>query len=190
MSLRCAAYARYSTDKQNPLSIDDRVRRCDQYATERGWRLLKENVYSDAEITGATLQRPGLKQLLADAESAARPFDVILAEDTSRLSRKQADVLNLCERLTFAGIRVCFVSQGIDSTDDKFQLVLTARGMIDQLFLADTAKRVHRGMEGLARKGLHTGGRCYGFGRREDESGVHLQIEPTQAAVVRRVFQM
>lgn len=190
MSLRCAAYARYSTDKQNPLSIDDQVRRCEHYATERGWRLMKEHVYSDAEITGATLQRPGLKQLLADAESAAHPFDVILAEDTSRLSRKQADVLNLCERLTFAGIRVCFVSQGIDSTDEKFQLVLTARGMIDQLFLADTAKRVHRGMEGLARKGLHTGGRCYGYRRREDESGVHLEIEPTEAAVVRRVFQM
>lgn len=190
MSLRCAAYARYSTDKQNPVSIEDQIRKCEQYAIQQGWRLLKDHVYSDEEITGATLQRPGLKRLVAEAESPARPFDVILAEDTSRLSRKQADVLNLCERLNFAGVRLCFVSQGIDSTDDKFQLLLTARGMIDQLFLADTAKRVHRGMEGLARKGLHTGGRCYGYRRREDESGVHLEIEPAEAGVVQRVFQM
>ena len=32
-------------------------------------------------------------------------------------SRKQADVLNLCERLRFAGVRICFISQGIDSSD-------------------------------------------------------------------------
>lgn len=190
MSLRCAAYARYSTDKQNPVSIEDQVRKCQQYATEHGWRLLKEHIYSDEEISGATLHRPGLKQLLAGAESPVRAFDVILAEDTSRLSRKQADVLNLCERLSYADIRLCFVSQGIDSTDEKFQLLLTARRMIDQLFLADTAKRVHRGMEGLVRKGLHTGGRCYGYRRREDESGVRLEIDPAQAVVVRRVFQM
>jgi hypothetical protein len=111
-------------------------------------------------------------------------------EDTSRLSRKQADILNLCERLTFAGVRVCFVSQGIDSTDEKFQFMLTARGMIDQIFLTDTSKRVHRGLEGLARKGLHTGGRCYGYRRHEDECGVRLEIEPTDAAVVQRVFRM
>src|SRR6516164_7363123 len=103
MSLRCAAYARYSTDKQNPMSIEDQVRKCQQYAAERGWRLMNEGIYSDAEITGATSQRPGLKRLLADAESPGHPFDVVLVEDTSRLSRKQADMLNLCEQLTFAG---------------------------------------------------------------------------------------
>jgi site-specific DNA recombinase len=123
MSLRCAAYARYSTDKQNPVSIEDQLRKCEQYATEHGWRLLKEHIYSDEEVSGATLQRPGLKQLLAEAESPVRTFDVILAEDTSRLSRKQADVLNLCERLSYADIRLCFVSQGMDSSDEKFQLL-------------------------------------------------------------------
>jgi site-specific DNA recombinase len=190
MSFRCAAYARYSTDKQNPLSIEDQVRKCEDFATERGWKLLAEHIYSDEEISGATSERPGLKRLLAEAESRARSFDVILAEDTSRLSRKQADVLNLAERLTFAGIRLCFVSQGIDSSDEKFQLLLTARGMIDQLFLADTAKRVHRGMEGLARKGLHTGGKCYGYRRREEGTGVRLEVDDTQAAVVRRIFEL
>ena len=68
--------------------------------------------------------------------AASTPFDgrpsrfpfaraAILAEDTSRLSRKLADVLNLCDRLNFAGVRVCFVAQGIDSSEDhKFQLLL------------------------------------------------------------------
>jgi DNA invertase Pin-like site-specific DNA recombinase len=140
--IRCAAYARYSTDKQNPLSTEDQLRKCKEYAESRGWRLLETQIFKDEEISGATLRRPGLEALLSVAESPVRPFDVVIFEDTSRLSRKQADVLNLCERLIFAGVRVCFVTQGVDSEDKTFQLLLMARGMIDQLFLSDTASRV------------------------------------------------
>jgi DNA invertase Pin-like site-specific DNA recombinase len=98
-------YARYSTDKQNPSSIEDQIYKCEQYAWDRRWTVLQNHVYSDAEITGATLERPGLIRLLAAAECPSRPIDAILCEDTSRLSRKLADVLNLSERLTFEGDR-------------------------------------------------------------------------------------
>ena len=101
MIMRCAMYARYSTDKQNPASNEDQNYKCEQYAQNRGWTVLQNHVYSDAEITGATLERPGLTRLLAAAESPGHPIDVILCEDTSRLSRKLADVLIICERLTF-----------------------------------------------------------------------------------------
>lgn len=190
ITLRCAAYARYSTDRQNPLSTQDQLAKLRQFAAERGWIFSENRVYTDEEISGATLDRAGLRSLLADAESKPRPFDVLLLEDASRLSRKQSDILNLCERLTFAGVRIHFVAQGIDSGDEKFQLVLLARGMIDQLFLADTAKRVRRGLEGLIRRGLHTGGRIFGYRSRKDPDGTRLEIHETEAAVVRRIFQM
>lgn len=188
-ALRPAAYARYSTDRQNPLSTQDQIEKIRQFAIERGWKLGDGQVYLDEEISGATLDRPGLRSLLAAAESRPRPFDVLLIEDSSRLSRKQADVLNLCERLNFAGVKICFISQGIDSSDEKFQLLLLARGMIDQLFLADTAKRVRRGLEGLLRRGLHTGGRCFGYRSRKDADGTRLEIHEPEAEIVRRIFQ-
>lgn len=186
--LRCAAYARYSTDRQSPLSTEDQLEKCRQYARDRGWTFLDRQVYTDEEISGATLDRPGLRLLLDAADSKPRPFDALLIEDASRLSRKQADVLNLCERLSFAGVKIHFVSQGIDSGDEKLQLLLLARGMIDQLFLADTAKRVRRGLEGLIRRGLHTGGRCYGYRSRKDADGTRLEIHEPEAIIVRRVF--
>ncbi|MGB6876113.1 MAG: recombinase family protein [Candidatus Acidiferrales bacterium] len=64
--------------------------------------------------------------------------------------------------------------------------------MIDQLFLADTAKRVRRGLEGLIRRGLHTGGRCYGYRSHDAEegNGKRLKIYEPEAEVVRRIFQM
>lgn len=187
---RCASYARYSTDRQNPLSTSDQLHKSKQYAAEHGWQSLEGHVYTDEEISGATLDRPGLRALLSAAESRPRPFDLLLIEDASRLSRKQADVLNLCERLSFAGVKIHFISQGIDSSDEKFQLLLLARGMIDQLFLADTAKRVRRGLEGLIRRGLHTGGRCYGYHSRRDHDGVRLEIFEPEADVVRKIFDL
>ena len=187
---RCAAYARYSTDRQNPLSTQDQLAKLQQFATERGWIFSENHVYTDEEISGATLDRPGLRSLLADAESKPRPFDVLLLEDASRLSRKQSDILNLCERLMFAGVTIHFVSQGIASSDEQFHLLLLARGMIDQLFLADTAKRVRRGLEGLIRRGLHTGGRIFGYRSRKDPDGTRLEIYEIEAAVVRRIFEM
>jgi site-specific DNA recombinase len=189
-ALRVAAYARYSTDRQNPLSCDDQLAKARAFASERGWIYSQENVWTDSEASGATLDRLGLRLLLAAAESKPRPFDVLLVEDASRLSRKQADVLNLCERLSFAGVKIHFISQGIDSGDEKFQLLLLARGMIDQLFLADTAKRVRRGLEGLIRRGLHTGGRCYGYRSRKDPDGTRLEIYEPEAIVVRRIFYL
>ncbi len=190
MTTRCAAYARYSTDRQNPLSTEDQLAKCQQFAAEHQSHFLQEHIYTDEEISGATLERPGLRLLLEAAESRPRPFDAVLIEDSSRLSRKQADVLNLCERLSFAGVKIHFISQGIDSSDEKFQLLLLARGMIDQLFLADTAKRVRRGLEGLIRRGLHTGGRCFGYHSHEVEGGKQLAIFEPEAAVVRRIFRL
>ena len=190
MTTRCAAYARYSTDRQNPLSTEDQLAKCRQFAAEHQSHFLQEHVYTDEEISGATLERPGLRLLLEAAESRPRPFDALLIEDSSRLSRKQADVLNLCERLSFAGVKIHFISQGIDSSDEKFQLLLLARGMIDQLFLADTAKRVRRGLEGLIRRGLHTGGRCFGYHSHDVAGGKQLAIFEPEAAVVRRIFRL
>lgn len=37
MILRCAAYARYSSDLQSPISIDDQLRICREYAKSRGF---------------------------------------------------------------------------------------------------------------------------------------------------------
>jgi len=47
MILGCAAYARYSSDLQSPLSIDDQIRTCREYPKSRGFDFLEERVYVD-----------------------------------------------------------------------------------------------------------------------------------------------
>src|ERR1700679_3502179 len=90
---RCAAYARYSSDLQSPLSIDDQLRIGREYAKTRGFDFREEHVYIDEALGGRGADRPGLGRLLNAALSPSRPFDVILLDDSSRLARNTKDAL-------------------------------------------------------------------------------------------------
>src|SRR5260221_5675453 len=102
MSLRCATYARYSTDKQNPLSIEDQLRKCREFAQHHGWEFLEDRVYIDEAITGGTDLRSSLTRLVEDACSSAHLFEIVLFEDTIRLSRRLAKSLPLSAQLYVA----------------------------------------------------------------------------------------
>jgi site-specific DNA recombinase len=93
------------------------------------------------------------------------------------------------------------VSQGIDTDSEQAELLLATHGIVDSLYIRELAKKVHRGVEGLALRGLHTGGRCFGYrsvpvedsGKTDTYgrlliTGVRLEIDESQAATVRRIF--
>jgi site-specific DNA recombinase len=64
---RCAVYTRYSSEKQNSLTIDQQIRKCREYAGSNGLHVLDQHIYSDEAVSGATDDRAGLKSLLAAA---------------------------------------------------------------------------------------------------------------------------
>jgi DNA invertase Pin-like site-specific DNA recombinase len=190
MSLRTAAYARYSSDRQSPASITDQLRKCREYAEKEGWFYQDEHVYTDDALSGAGADRPGLIRLLERAFLSPRPFDVVLLDDTSRISRNMGETLRLHEKLNFVGIRVVAVSQGIDTEDEQADVLMTVHGLVDSLYIKELAKKTHRGLEGRAIKGLHTGGRCYGYDNVREGDAVRLKVNDAEAAVVRRIFEM
>ena len=190
LNLRCALYARYSSDQQSPASIADQLRMCRQYADQKGWTVLDSQVYTDEALSGVGADRPGLKSLLDAALSPSRPFEVVLVDDTSRISRRMADSLAIYERLKFAGVRIVAVSQGIDTTNEQADVLVTVHGLVDALYVKELAKKTHRGLEGQALRGLHTGGRCFGYDNVRRADGVELRINEAEAAVVRRIFTM
>jgi DNA invertase Pin-like site-specific DNA recombinase len=193
-----AIYARYSREKQSPTSIEDQIRKCREHAGKNDWEILERCIYTDEAVSGATDGRGGLKRMLADACSSAWPFDCILADDTSRLSRKLQDSLGINEQLRLVGVRIVFVSQGIGSTSEQAEVLTAVHGVVDELYIRELGKKTFRGVEGLAQKGLHTGGRCFGYrniaiedATRLDQhgrpviTGVRLEIDQKQADVVR-----
>ena len=188
--LRCATYARYSSSQQRDASIVDQQRNMMRYAETKGWRILTDFMFSDEAISGAGLDRPGFQQLLRAAKASPRVIDVILVDDTSRISRSLANTVRLREDLNFTGIRFVAVSQGIDSDDEQADVMMTVHGLVDSLYIKELAKKTHRGLEGLALKGFHTGGSCFGYRSEKQDGGSQLQIDEEESEVVRRIFQM
>jgi DNA invertase Pin-like site-specific DNA recombinase len=128
--------------------------------------------------------------LLQAASRVPRPFDVLLIDDTSRLSRNRAESAKAYERFQYFGIRVVAVSQGIDTQSDQAEVLVAVHELVDSLYIKELAKKTHRGLEGRALQGLHTGGRCFGYDNINDGTGVRQQINRKEAQIVRRIFEM
>ncbi len=189
-SLRCATYARFSSDQQRDTSIVDQQRNIQRFATLKSWEILPQYVFSDEGRSGAGLDRPGLQRLLAAANTTPRLFDVILVDDTSRISRSLADAVRIHEQLSFIGIRLIAVSQRIDSDDEQADAMMTVHGLVDSIYIKELAKKTHRGLEGIALAGYHTGGKCFGYRNVKVADRVHLEIDEEEEAIIRRIFEM
>jgi site-specific DNA recombinase len=190
MMLRCACYTRFSTDKQTPISTEDQIRKCREFADAKGWALLEDHLYADEAVSGAGADRDGLKRLLVAPKSLPRPFDAILVDDTSRLSRNVGDASRIREQLGFVGVRIIAVLQGIDSQDEQSEVLFDVHALVDTLYIKELGKKTHRGLEGLALRGFHTGGNCYGYRNVRVEGGVKLEVNESEATIVRRIFEM
>jgi DNA invertase Pin-like site-specific DNA recombinase len=203
--MRCAIYARFSTNMQRAASIEDQIRQCRVYAAQQGeYEIVENYVRYDKALSGATTRgRDGLQFLIDAAKQEPRSFDVVLVDDTSRLARNTEDSLRTVAIFQFYGVAVVSVSQGIYSRQKSARQLLTLHAMIDEQYIVGVADKVHRGQEGRVLQGLVTGGRCYGYNNVPIEDptkmakygrpavvGVRAEIDQEQAAVVNRIFTL
>jgi hypothetical protein len=136
---RAVIYARYSSDLQSEVSIEDQIRLCRELCATSGWEVAK--IFSDAAISGASRFRPDYQALLEGIR--ARAFDVVVAEGLDRLSRDPEDTAALIKALKFADIRLVTRAEG--EVDD---LRAGFKGTMNALFLTDLAVKTRRGLRG------------------------------------------
>jgi site-specific DNA recombinase len=176
--MRAAIYARFSSENQSASSIADQIEVCSRYIAKNGWAAVA--TYSDAAMSGASRFRPGYQQLLADLSCGL--FDVIVVEALDRLGRKLADVADLHDRCTFAGITLVAVNVG-----EITAMHIGLLGTMAQLYLSDLKQKTWRGQLGRALQGKVPGGKAFGYDLVTAATG-ERQINPVEAAIVRRVF--
>lgn len=180
-----AIYARYSTDLQSEDSIEDQIRLCQERAEKEGWQV--HNCYTDHGQSGATLLRPGVQMLLADALDGK--FEIIISEALDRLSRDQEDIAGIYKRLTFAGVKIITLSEG-----EVNDLHIGLKGTMNALFLKDLADKTRRGLRGRVEAGKSGGGNSYGYDvvKKFNEAGEAIRgdrkINKNETAIVRQIF--
>jgi site-specific DNA recombinase len=185
MNTRAAIYARFSTDKQRDASIDDQFRECERVAKTAGLEVVSR--FEDKGISAGTHQRPGYQAMLSEAR--AHNFDVLISEDISRLWRNRSEYGQRSAELEDLGVHL-LTCVGDDTRRDGWGLVLQIKQAVAEQARREASYRTRRGLEGNALSGKPTGGRAYGYVPAGDSATGQIEVEPTEAAVVRRIFEL
>ncbi len=184
--MKAIVYSRVSTDAQerDGTSLDTQERACVEFATERGWDIVRK-VRDSA--SGSLLEREGL----GDLRTAVRhgEADVVVAYAVDRLSRSQNHIGLLFDEFETAGVKLEFVTERFEDTAVG-RFIIAARAFIAEIEREKIAERTMRGKEERAKSGRipqATGRGIYGY-KYDRETGRRV-VDPVQASVVRRMFE-
>jgi len=187
--LRCAIYTRKSVEdetQQEFNSLDAQREAGEAYIASQkgnGWVCLP-NQYDDYGFSGGNMNRPGLKQLLADAEAGL--VDIIVVYKIDRLSRSICDFADLTKKFDEWGVSFVAVTQEINTATSAGRMMLNILITFAQYEREVITERVRDKMAASRKKGKWVGG-SVAMGYKVVDK--RLVIEPADAKVVKRIFQ-
>jgi site-specific DNA recombinase len=188
--VRCAIYTRKSSEdglEQEYNSLDAQYDACTAYALSQrheGWTLVKDR-YDDGGFSGGTLERPGLKRLLADIE--AGKVDIILLYKIDRLTRSLSDFAKIVEILDRKGASFVSITQSFNNTTSMGRLTLNMLLSFAQFEREVTGERIRDKIYASKRKGIWMGGPVpLGY----DVVDRKLVVNQTEAEQVRSIMQL
>ncbi len=185
--MRTAIYARVSSERQErERTIGSQLEALRSYAAENQLQVVEE--FTDEGYSGARLDRPSLDRMRDAAERGE--FDAVLALCADRLARKFVLQALIVEEMEQFGVKLIFFEGG--SADDPLsKLMHQITGAVAEFERAKITERYRRGKLYRARQGeIVSPDVPYGYVRipRRDGVPAHAEVDPTQAAVVRRIF--
>jgi site-specific DNA recombinase len=187
---RAAAYLRFSTDRQSTDTLADQESVCRKWAEAHGFNVAPEHVFRDAGQSGATLHRPGLQRMLAEAKGAG--WGAVLVADQSRISRDTEDTLRLIRELGDLNIELWDCTSNINLSDENAELLAVVNGWQFKAFRRMVGHKTRGALTREASAGRSTGGRCFGYSTATvtvDSMPRKVRvIDDAEAAVVRRIF--
>jgi DNA invertase Pin-like site-specific DNA recombinase len=188
-SIRCAIYTRKSTEHGLELefnSLDAQREACEAYVksqTHEGWNLLPAH-YDDPAYSGGNLDRPALKQLLADIDAGC--VDVVVVYKIDRLTRSLADFAKLVELFDKKAISFVAVTQQFNTTTSMGRLTLNVLLSFAQFERELSSERVRDKVAASRKKGKWTGG---GIPLGYDAKDKSLVVNQAEAETVRYIFR-
>jgi len=187
---RCAIYTRKSSEHNLDLefnSLDAQREACEAYIKSQaheGWRLNPDR-YDDGGLSGASLDRPALQQLLADVR--AGKITIVVVYKVDRLTRSLADFAKLVELFDEHGVSFVSITQSFNTTSSMGRLTLNVLLSFAQFEREVIGERVRDKIAASKRKGLWVGGPVPLGYRCVDKK---LEIVPEEAETVRTIFTL
>lgn len=191
-SIRCAIYTRKSTEEgldQEFNSLDAQRECAEAYILSQraeGWIALADR-YDDGGFTGANVDRPGLRQLLADVE--ARRVDCVVVYKVDRLSRSLLDFARLMEAFDKRGATFVSVTQQLNTNSPMGRLTLNVLLSFAQFEREIIGERTRDKKSAARKKGKWMGGYPV-LGYDADSNTRRLVVNEAEATIVRQIFSI
>ena len=186
---RCAIYTRKSTEdglEQEFNSLDAQREACAAYVLSQrheGWSLVPD-LYDDGGFSGGSMERPGLKRLLADVE--AGKVDTIIVYKVDRLTRSLADFAKIVDVLNAAGASFVSITQSFNTTTSMGRLTLNVLLSFAQFEREVTGERIRDKIAASKKKGMWMGGPVpLGYDVRDRK----LVVNEPEAETVRHIYR-
>jgi DNA invertase Pin-like site-specific DNA recombinase len=144
-ALRCAVYTRKSSEEgleQAFNSLHAQREACEAFIKSQrheGWTCLPQH-YDDGGLSGATMDRPALQQLLADIQ--AGKVDAVVTYKVDRLTRSLADFAKIVEVFDQKGVSFVSVTQQFNTTTSMGRLTLNVLLSFAQFEREVTGERI------------------------------------------------
>lgn len=182
--MRAAAYARYSTLKQDHNSIEYQLDKIHSHCRTNDITIVA--TFTDEAETGTNMDRPGFKEMLSGAIQGK--FDAVVIYDISRGSRDVADWFAFRKQMARLGVQVISATQqlGDITSPNDFLMELITVGLGEHQVL-DTRQKSIAGTAERAKKGLFCGGvPPLGYDIRDGE----YVVNEREAELVRKIFRL
>ena len=175
-------YARYSSDKQNEMSIEGQIKECRGYAKKHDLVVLSE--YIDRAQSATTDKRPEFLRMISDSEDGY--FDTILVYQLDRFARNKEDSGYYKKILRDNGVKVVSAKEQI-SSDSSGVITEGMLEIVADWFSKQLSEKVNRGMRLRAEQAKHNGGNMpMGF---DTDSEGHYILDPVRAPIIKEIYQ-
>ncbi len=188
VKINCAVYVRKSTEKGLELefnSLHNQEEACRSYILSQAfnnWEYYK--TYTDGGISGGTMERPALKQMLEDIRKGL--IQTVVVYKVDRLSRSIMDFHNMMKEFDKYGCSFVSITQAFDTSTSMGKLTLNMLLSFAQFEREVSSERVRDKISASKAKGLWTGGiPKLGY----DIKDKKLIINETEANYVRYIFE-
>jgi len=184
----CAVYTRKSSEEGLELefnSLHAQREACEAYIAsqkQEGWVLVPD-FYDDGGISGGTLERPALQQLLTDIQAGL--VDVVVVYKIDRLSRSLMDFAKLVDIFDRHNVTFVSVTQSFNTTNSMGRLTLNILLSFAQFEREVSGERIRDKIAASRKKGLWMGGNVpLGY----DVKDKKLVINEDEAKIIRMIF--
>lgn len=185
-SIKVAAYARVSTDKEDQKNSYESQLKYYMEKMNANPKWIATQVYADEAISGTQdYKRSDFMRMIHDALN--EKFDLLLTKSISRFARNTVDTLSYVRKLKEKNVAILFEEENINTLEMSGELLLTILSSVEQQESETISSHVKLGLKMKMQRGELVGFHgCYGYDY--DKLTKTLTVNEEEKKVIQYIF--